>query len=59
MTTITAWALVFGLHYNNGFAITGIASEAACNDLRQKIAAEYLYTPIPPMRCYSYEAAKI
>jgi hypothetical protein len=57
--TVVAWVLVFGLYYNNGFAISGIASEAACNELRQKIAAEYLYTPVPAMKCYSYEAAKI
>ena len=48
--TVVAWVLVFGLYYNNGFAISGIASEAACNELRQKIAAEYLYTPVPAVK---------
>jgi hypothetical protein len=59
ITMVTAWVLIISLGANSATAVPGLASEAGCAALAEKLRAEWkgLVGP-PPMKCFSYQAFK-
>lgn len=49
-----AWVLIFGLSFNWSYTVSGIYSEAACNDLGKRIQQEYRLST-PEFKCFPYE----
>lgn len=50
------WVLVWQLSNSTSFAVSGIASRAACDDLGRKIASEFTFFN-PKYKCFSYQSA--
>lgn len=50
-----AWVLILALGSNQSIAVPGIASEAACQALIEKLKAKWILKA-PTMQCFSYEA---
>lgn len=53
---ITAWVLAASIGLPWAWTVSGIASEAACQDLMKRIAADSRWAGGQAMACYPYQA---
>lgn len=54
---MTAWLLIWAIGTAHGFAVPGMASKSACEDLAKRIGQSYSFTT-PGHACVEYSVSR-